>query len=121
MALSATALAFAQDIRFRGPLEGASHYGVAGSPGGGPYFQLWLMVSGGVIERAAYQTHGCPSSMAVGGGLCRLIQNRDVAKVKTLCEEDLRAFVGALPEGKEFCFGLGIRALGSALEELGNG
>jgi nitrogen fixation NifU-like protein len=117
MALNATALAFAQDLRFRGIIESATHYGVAGSPGGGPYFQLWLIVEGGRIARASYETHGCPSSMAVGGGLCRLIERRELSKAQTLTREDLVALIGPLPEGKEFCYELAITALISAKEK----
>ena len=117
MALSQTALECAQDLSYRGPLEGATHYGVAGSPGDGPHFQLWLIVANGLIVKAAYQTHGCPSSMAVGGGLCRLIQGRELARAQTLVKEDLIAFIGPLPEGKEYCYALGIRALQQIQEE----
>jgi len=117
MALSQTALTFAQDAGRRGPLENATHYGVAGSPGDGPFFQLWLIVEDGQIVRATYQTHGCPSSMAVGGGLCRLIQGRVLLKAQTLSKEDLVAFIGPLPEGKEFCYDLSIGALQNMKQE----
>jgi len=117
VALSQTALALAQDIRFRGPLDGATHCGVAGSPGDGPYFQLWLIVAGGLIARATYDTHGCPSSMAVGGGLCRLIERRELARAQSLTRDDLIAFVGPLPEGREFCYDLAVEALHGAKEQ----
>lgn len=116
MALSATALAFASDPQYRGPLDNATHYGVGGSPGDGPYFQLWLIVERGRITKASYQTPGCPSSMAVGGGLCRLISGRELERVSQLSRDDLTHFVGPLPEGKEYCFDLAITALTKAEE-----
>ena len=111
MALSEVALGFAQDTRYRGPIECATHFGQAGSPGDGPHFLLWLIVTGGRVERAAYQTHGCPSSMAVGGGLCRLIERRELEKIKTLTRLDLISFIGPVSEGKEYCYGLAMTAL----------
>src|SRR5437868_822872 len=101
MALSEIALGFAQNTRYRGPIQAASHFGESDPPGGGPYFQLWLVVQDGTVRQASYETHGCPSSMAVGGGLCRLIQGRRFDLVQTLTREDIVAFVGPLPEGKE--------------------
>jgi NifU-like protein involved in Fe-S cluster formation len=121
MALSETALAFAQNVKFRGPLEGSTHYGQAGSPGDGPYFQLWLIISCGAgsqrtVLQAAYQSHGCPSSMAVGGMLCAIITGRELAKVKELTPDDVKALVGPLPEGKEFNYHLAAKALRSLKE-----
>jgi len=117
MALSETALAFAQNVKFRGPLEGATHFGQSGAPGDGPYFQVWLVVQEWRIAQSAYQTHGCPASMAVGGTLCAVIGNREVRKVRDLTREDIAHIVGSVPEGKEFNYGLAADALRAALEE----
>jgi len=111
MALSQIALGFARDIQHLGPLDGATHYGVAGVPGDGPYFQLWLIVRDGQILRVSYKTPGCPSSRAVGGGLSQLIQGRVLNAALTLNAKDLRAVIGALPEGKDVNFTLAAEAL----------
>jgi NifU-like protein len=121
VALTEKALALAQDVRFRGPLDCADRYAVAGSPGDGPYFELWLKLepSNGspVIRQASYNTHGCPSSMAVGGALCALITGRVLTRVADLNESDIRAFAGELPEGKEFNYRLAAEALRLAVSE----
>ena len=52
--------------------------------------------------------------MAVGGGLCRLIERRELEKIKTLTRSDLISFIGPLPEGKEYCYGLAMSALETA-------
>ncbi len=49
-----------------GPLSGATHKGVSGIPGEGPYMILWLLVQGGAIVRAAFQTYGCAAAVAAG-------------------------------------------------------
>jgi len=114
--ITQNALTFAQETQFRGPIENATHYGVGGSPGGGPHFQLWLIVENGRVARAAYQTHGCPASMGLGGKLCAILTGREADKVKNLTRDDIVTIIGPLPEGKEFNYGLAATAVQTALE-----
>ena len=65
-----------QRPRFRGPLLDATHTGSDGTPGEGPYVQLWLAIDDGIIRDAAFQTHGCPSSIAAASVLCQLCIGR---------------------------------------------
>ena len=55
-----------------GPLDGATHHGVAGTPGDGPYMEMWFDVEAGVVRRAAYRTYGCPAAVACGSVLAQL-------------------------------------------------
>jgi len=100
----------------RGPLEGATHVGVSGSVGDGPYVQIWLKLAGGTIEEAAFRTPGCPSSTAAAGVLCALIAGKSVERVKTLTRDDLKAVVGVLPDGKGHYIDQSIEALMKALQ-----
>lgn len=116
MALSERALGFAQDIRFSGPLEGATHCGVEGDPGGGPHMEICLKVVDGHIRDAAYRTHGCPSSRACGAALCRLLATgMTVESAMKITDQDLTIVVGGLPEGKGHFAGMAILALHAAL------
>jgi NifU-like protein involved in Fe-S cluster formation len=99
--LSAVAADHVQRPRNQGPLETATHYGVSGSPGDGPYVELWLEVEGGTVCKAAYRTHGCPSSVAASSLLCQLATGRELERVKELTGEELLLVLGGLPEGKE--------------------
>lgn len=115
--LSPLAAAYAQSPRYAGPIQEPCLYGVGGVPGDGPYVELWLLVRDGVIIQAAYRTPGCPSSMAVGGVLCALVEGRDMDRVKSLSTADLQAMVGSLPEGKGHFIDLAVAALHTALKE----
>jgi len=95
-------------------MEDATHYGVSGSPGDGPYVQIWLRVKDGTIERAAFKTPGCPSSTAAAGVLCTLIAGRALDKALSLTAKELEIVVGSLPEGKGHYIDKSIEALNKA-------
>lgn len=98
-----------------GPLETATHQGVAGVPGDGPYMLFWLEIEDNSIVRAAYGTYGCPAAVASGSMVAALITGRSPEQASLLTREDLIRLLGGLPEGKEHCPQLAIQALTSAL------
>jgi nitrogen fixation NifU-like protein len=97
-----------------GPLETATHQGVAGIPGEGPYMLLWFEVTEERICRAAYQTFGCPAAMASGSLTAELLTGRTIAQALTLTAADIIRLLHGLPEGKEDCPQLVIAALKNA-------
>jgi|WetSurMetagenome_2_1015567.scaffolds.fasta_scaffold1273010_1 nitrogen fixation protein NifU and related proteins len=116
MALSDQALMRAQDVRYCGPLEGATHHGIEGEPGEGAFLEVWLKVEEGVIRAAAYRTHGCPSSRITGSTICWLLSTgMSVERALEITAQDLTLLVGGLPEGKGHFAGMTIQALEIAL------
>jgi len=113
--LSEAASRFASDARFAGEIPGATHLGIAGSPGGGPYMKLWLRVLDSKIVQAGYETYGCPTAMACGSATCQLISGGPVERAKRVTEQDLLVVIGGVPEGKEHCPRLAIEALEKAI------
>src|SRR5579871_3971983 len=97
-----------------GPLETATHEGVAGVPGDGPYGPA-IRGGGGKIVRAAYQTYGCPGAIACGSMTAQVLTGRTIEQALRLEEKDLVLLLGGLPEGKEHCPQLAIQALRKAL------
>jgi nitrogen fixation NifU-like protein len=104
------------DPAHTGELAEASHKGVAGAPGEGPYLILWLEIVGDTILRASFQTYGCPAAVASGSLLTTLVTGMPVEKTRLLTSENLLLLLGGLPEGKEFCAALAIDALSDALK-----
>jgi nitrogen fixation protein NifU and related proteins len=115
--LSAIAAEHVQNPRNRGALENATHVGTCGTPGDGPYVRIWLLIKDGRIEKANYNTHGCPSSVASASMTAALVAGRTVEQASRLTEVDLMKILGGLPEGKEQFATFAVRALHSALEE----
>lgn len=111
-----------QNRRNCGPLEGATHYGVAGAPGDGPHMELWLEVEGDRVIKAAYSTYGCFYAVACGSMTAQIVTGRSVAEAAQLNERDIGLLLGGIPEGKKHCQALAITALRKALngsEEAG--
>ncbi len=95
-------------------MDGAS-YGVAGSPGDGPYVEIWAKVEDGRVLDASFRTPGCPSSTAAASMLCELAIGREASKLAALTAEDLLAVLGGLPEGREAYAQMSVDALGRSL------
>lgn len=98
------------------PLEGQAGYGVSGCPVEGPYVEIWTTLDGNKISRAAYRTHGCPSSVAASSVLCSVVTGRTVNQAKMLEARDLISIMGGIPEGKERFAAMAVEALAKALE-----
>ena len=112
--LSPLAALHVQQPRNVGPLEGATHVGSCGTQGEGPYVTIWLLIEEGVIRRAAYATHGCPSSIASASMICQIATGRSVEAVSQLTPEDLVKILGGLPEGKEHFAQMAVQALANS-------
>jgi len=120
MHFSRQAQVLLQDGSYIGNLSVATHYGVAGSPGGGPYFELWLLVGeDDVIARAKFASVGCPTSRVIGNTLCRIIETRNQSILDNFDTETLTTLVGCVPEGKEHLLTLAAQAIRS-IEEIDN-
>ena len=76
---------------------------------------LELEVREGVIQRAAFQTYGCPAAIACGSMTTMLIQGRPLDSALNLEAKDLVRLLGGLPEGKEHCAPLAVKAIREAI------
>ena len=98
-----------------GPLEGATHAGVAGVPGDGPYVEMWLEVEDGHVRRAAYRTFGCPACIACASLTAQLATGRALETLTRLEPADLVTLLGGIPPAKSYCPTLAVEALHKAL------
>ena len=102
--------------RNSGPLLSATHHGMGGLRGEGPYLELWLEIEGEKIVRASYETYGCPAAVACGSVLCEVLPGKSTKLALSIDSKDLEALLGGLPDGRGHCSALSIEALRSALE-----
>ena len=112
--LSSLAAEHVHNPRNTGPLADATHLGVSGTPGDGPYVKIWLCVKSSKVERAAYQTHGCPSSVAPASLVSQLVIGKDLKWIQNLTGADILTVLGGLPEGKEKFAYMAVAALQNA-------
>jgi NifU-like protein involved in Fe-S cluster formation len=103
-----------QGATHQGELAAATHRGVGGSPGCGPYIVLLFRVGGEVVKEARFQTYGCPTAMACGEIVCALCEGRTLSRLQILTPADVERLVGGVPRGKEHCPALAVEALTQA-------
>lgn len=113
--LSAIAAQHVHSPRNVGPLEGATHFGQAGTPGDGPYIQLWFLLEGDRIMDARHKANGCFSSIASASVVAETLRGRIVQQALNLDAKDVDVLLGGLPEGKGYCAEMAIAALRDAL------
>ena len=116
MAFNDTVMRFAFDSPNAGPLEGATHTGVSGTPGGGRYIKIHLKVEDGKIADAKWESNGCPASMSCASAVCLLACGKVVEFSDKICEKDVILILGGLPEGKEDMARMAVEALRKATE-----
>jgi nitrogen fixation NifU-like protein len=105
-----------------GPLEGATHKGVAGFPGEGQYVILFLKIEEGIIQKVAYNVNGCPAMVGAASFLTEFLVGQNALDAIKLTAEQLIKKLGGLPEGKEHAALMAIEALNTALKmEVKNG
>lgn len=114
---SALALQHIQAPRFAGAMADATHVGVSGQPGGGPFIKLYLLVDEGTISRVSYECNGCPSSMAASGVMAQLLTGRTLEKARQLEVGDFTAILGDLPEGKGYYAEMAVEAVRDAIRD----
>ena len=114
MVLSPIAAEHVHSPRNAGRMEGATHLGVGGVPGDGPYVRIWMAVEGGIVRRAGYECNGCPSSIAAASMAATLATGRELGRLALLDPRDLLLVLGGLPPGKESYAELAVSALRSA-------
>ncbi len=123
--LSALAAEHVAAPRNQGELANATHDGIGWAPwlmpGDGPRVHLWFIVEGegldATIRTCTFDSNACPSSVACGSMVTQILTGRLVSRALLLTADDLRAVLGGLPEGKEYCAAMAISAIHEALEQ----
>lgn len=72
----------------------------------------------GRISEARYLCYGCASALASSSVLSELALGRSVVEAELLGTADILRALGAVPEDKQHCNQLGLRAFKAALEQL---
>jgi NifU-like protein involved in Fe-S cluster formation len=104
-------LRIAQGAVHEGELEDATHQGVGGSPGCGPYIVLRFRVEAEQVQAARFRTYGCPTAMACAELVCTISEGRRLSALPPVSAADVSLLIGGVPEGKEHCPALAVEAL----------
>lgn len=99
-------------------MEDADGVGQVGFPGEGPFMLFYVKLGHDLkIERAGFETYGCPSAIGCGSWLARWTESKTAEEAVSLSASELMIAVGGLPLGKEHNAAMAIQALHYAVEE----
>jgi len=107
----------AYNPRHIGPLEAADGHARITGPCGDT-MEFWLTVRNGLVEKIAFTTDGCGSSLACGSMATCLARGRPLAEASAVTQADILRALGGLPEGTEHCALLASNVLRAACENF---
>lgn len=100
------------------PMEDADGVGQVGFPGEGPFMLFYLKLGAeGQIERAGFETYGCPSAIGCGSWLAKWSEGKSPEEASKITADELTLAVGGLPLGKQHNAPMTIHAFRYAQEE----
>lgn len=114
MSFNETTLKFASATNWDGPLENASHVGLVGAPGDGPFIKILLLIEEQTVKVARFETYTCPASRASCAALCWAIEGKNTELCETIDASDVVPLLRGLPEGKGHLPEMAIQALREA-------
>jgi len=99
-----------------GPLEGADGFGkVSGTCG--DTMSIWIKVREGLIEKAAFATDGCGSSIASASMITVLATGKRLEEALSIGQNDVLDALGGLPPESEHCAKLACLTLREAVRD----
>lgn len=96
----------------------ADGYACIGDPGCGDEMKLWISVREGRIARIAFKSYGCPGAISTSSMLTVLAEGKTIDEALGITDDDVVNALGGIPENKQHCSLLGVKALHAAIATL---
>ena len=89
----------------------------------GDTMKVYLKVADGRIEDMRYQVLGCPGAIASAMAAVELVRGKTLQEAKQLRDADIFQEIVDLPDQKQHCIRLSVKALQKAIDDYtaGNG
>lgn len=84
----------------------------------GDTMKIDLKIDSDIITDAKFEAVGCAGALTAGSALTELIKNKSVADARKICEYDIVAHLGNVPDKKLDCIYLAIKTLQKTLNSL---
>ena len=85
----------------------------------GDNMKIYLKINDCVILDAKFQGIGCAASFASGSALTEMIKRMRLDEAKEINMENVKTYIGGLPEVKNHCPGIPVNALRAAIDSYG--
>ena len=92
-------------------------YACIGDPGCGDEMKLWISVRGGRIARIGFKSYGCPGAISTSSMLTVLAEGKTLDEALAISDDDVVNALGGIPENKQHCSLLGVKALHAAIAD----
>jgi nitrogen fixation NifU-like protein len=87
----------------------------------GDTMKVYLKVAEGRVEDVRYQVLGCPGAIASAMAAVELVRGKTLAEAKQLKDADIFKEIVDLPDQKQHCIRLSVKALQKVIDEyIGN-
>ena len=83
----------------------------------GDTMKVYLKVSDGRIEDMRYQVLGCPGAIASAMAAVELVRGKTLQEAKQLRDADIFQEIVDLPDQKQHCIRLSVKALQKAIDD----
>ena len=79
--------------------------------------KVYLKVIDGRVEDVRYQVLGCPGAIASAMAAAELVRGQTLAEAKRLKDADIFKEIVDLPDQKQHCIRLSVKALQKAIDD----
>lgn len=80
-------------------------------------FMMFIRVREEIIEAISFLVFGCGAAVACGSMTTVLAKGKTINEAQDITEQDIIYRLGGLPEHKQHCSNLGVRALRAAIQD----
>jgi len=83
----------------------------------GDTMEIWLRVTGGVIEQASFWTDGCGTTIAAGSVVTELARGKRATEAFRISQQDVLDALGGLPDESVHCALLAANTIKEAIKD----
>ncbi len=99
--------------KIENPTVSYTHVGTCGDT-----MRIDLKINSEIIIDAKFEAVGCAGAFTAGSALMELVKSKSVADARKICEYDIVAHLGNVPDKKLDCIYLAIKTLQKTLNSL---
>lgn len=100
-----------------GRMDNADGKGICGDPECGDFLNLFIKVENDVIVDIKFLVYGCAGAIATSSMTTVLAKGKTLEEAEKLTDDDIIRALGGMPENKQHCSLLGIKALRNAVQD----
>lgn len=104
-----------QNPRNVGVVENGNGYGKIGEPGCGDICEITVRIEKNIIDDIKFRVYGCAGAVATSSAVTEIAKGKDIDSALNLTDDNVVEYLGGLPEQKQHCSLLAIKALQQAI------